>query len=87
MKAIAPVSAAARNTVRKYVRDSASNTRMPRASRLDPHRDWLIARLAQSPGIPATVLQRELQELVWHLYNNHKSDHEKLSAIRVAFGE
>ena len=62
MKAIARVSGAARNTVRKYVRDNVSNTRKPRASRLDPHRDWLIARLAQSPGIPATVLQRELHE-------------------------
>jgi hypothetical protein len=29
----------------------------------------------------------ELQELVWHLYNNHKSNHEKLSAIRKALGE
>ena len=62
MKAIARVSGASRNTVRKYVRDSASTARRPRASRLDPHRDWLIARLAQSPGIPASVLQRELHE-------------------------
>ena len=62
MKAIARVSGAARNTVRKYVRDSATAVRAPRSSRLDPHRDWLIARLEQSPGIPASVLLRELNE-------------------------
>lgn len=32
-------------------------------------------------------LASELQELVWHLYNNHKSNHEKLTAIRQAIGE
>lgn len=32
-------------------------------------------------------LASELQQLVWHLYNNHKSNHEKLSAIRKAIGE
>lgn len=32
-------------------------------------------------------LADELQELVWHLYNNHKSNHQKLSAIRKAIGE
>ena len=26
----------------------------------------------------------ELQELVWHLYNNHKANHVKLSEIRTA---
>jgi transposase len=62
MKAIARVSGAARNTVRKYVRDSATALRKPRISRLDPHRDWLLARLGQSPGIPASVLLRELHE-------------------------
>lgn len=29
----------------------------------------------------------ELQELVWHLYNNHKSNQEILSRIRAALGE
>ena len=62
MKAIARVSGAARNTVRKYVRDSATAVRKARSSRLDLHRDWLIARLTQSPGIPASVLRRELDE-------------------------
>jgi transposase len=62
VKAIARVSGAARNTVRKYVRDGAKAERKPRASRLDAHRDWLIARLLQSPGIPASVLRRELEE-------------------------
>lgn len=62
MKAIARISGAARNTVRKYVRDSALAVRKPRVSRLDAHREWLVARLIQSPGIPASVLQRELAE-------------------------
>ena len=62
MKAIARVSGAARNTVRKYVRDSATAVRKARVSRLDLHRDWLTARLSQSPGIPASVLRRELDE-------------------------
>ena len=52
MKAIARVSGTARNTVRKYVRDSATAVRKARISRLDLHRDWLIARLSQSPGYP-----------------------------------
>ena len=39
MKAIARVSGAARNTVRKYVRDSATAVRKARSSRLDLHRD------------------------------------------------
>ena len=59
-KAIARDSGAARNTVRKYVRDSATAARKARFSRLDAHRDWLLARLTQSPGIPASVLLREL---------------------------
>ena len=29
----------------------------------------------------------ELQELVWHLYNNHKGNQEKLAKIRAALGE
>jgi transposase len=62
IKAIARVSGAARNTVRKYVRDGAPSVRKSRTSRLDAHRDWLIERLTQSPGIPASVLQRELDE-------------------------
>jgi hypothetical protein len=62
VKAIARISGAARNTVRKYVRDGAKAQRKPRASRLDAYRDWLIARLLQSPGIPASVLRRELEE-------------------------
>ncbi len=62
IKAIARVSGAARNTVRKYVRDSAPSIRKARASRLDAHQEWLIARMTSSPGIPASVLQRELCE-------------------------
>ena len=30
---------------------------------------------------------KELHELVWHLYNNHKTNREKLSKIRAALGE
>jgi transposase len=67
MKAIARVSGAARNTVRKYVRDSGKALRKARPSRLDAHRDWLVARLTQSPGIPASVLQRELSERGCHI--------------------
>ena len=44
------------------MRDSATAVRKARISRLDLHRDWLIARLSQSPGIPASVLRRELDE-------------------------
>ena len=29
-------------------------------------------------------IAKELQELVWHLYNNHKTNHVKLSEIRAA---
>jgi transposase len=62
MKAIARVSGASRNTVRKYVRDGAVAPRKRRVSRLDAHHDWLRARLAQAPGISASVLRRELAE-------------------------
>lgn len=30
---------------------------------------------------------KELSELVWHLYNNHKTNTEKLSKIRSLLGE
>ena len=33
------------------------------------------------------VIAEELQGLVWHLYDNHKNNREKLSKIRAALGE
>ncbi len=33
------------------------------------------------------TMVKELHELVWHLYNNHKTNREKLSKIRAALGE
>ena len=32
------------------------------------------------------VIVDELQELVWHLYGNHKKNHEKLDKIRKVLG-
>lgn len=52
MKAIAHVSGAARNSVCKDLIYSANAGRKRRISRLDPNRDWLFVRLAQSPGYP-----------------------------------
>ena len=33
-----------------------------------------------------TVIVKELQELVWHLYGKHKKNHEKLDKIRKVLG-
>ena len=33
------------------------------------------------------VMVKELSELVWHLYSNHKTNTEKLSKIRSLLGE
>lgn len=60
LKGIARASGAARNTVRKYVRDKGSTERKPHASRLDAHRQWLAERLSQAPTISSSVLRREL---------------------------
>ena len=34
-----------------------------------------------------SVMVKELHELVWHLYHNHKTNREKLSKIRSILGE
>jgi hypothetical protein len=34
-----------------------------------------------------TAIAEELHGLVWHLYENHKTNREKLSKIRAALGE
>jgi transposase len=56
-----------RNTVRRYLRDTAARSygpRAPRPCKLDPYVDYLQARIAQArpDWIPATVLLRELRE-------------------------
>lgn len=33
------------------------------------------------------AIAEELQGLVWHLYDNHKTNQQKLSKIRAALGE
>ena len=33
------------------------------------------------------AMAKELHELVWHLYNNHKTNRAKLAKIREALGE
>ncbi len=47
-----------------------------------------LKKMAES-GNPSerAVIVKELSELVWHLYNNHKTNTEKLSKIRSLLGE
>jgi transposase len=56
----------ARNTVRRYLREQRTvryGPRQPRPVKLDPHKDFLQARIAHArpDWIPATVLLREIQ--------------------------
>lgn len=56
-----------RNTVRRYLRDEQARRykpREPRATKLDPFKDYLLERVAAARPhwIPATVLLRELQD-------------------------
>ena len=56
------------NTVRKYIRDGEQPGYGPREQRvcqLDPYRDYISSRLevARPDWIPATVIQREVEEL------------------------
>lgn len=56
-----------RNTVREYIRtgkEPGYSPRPPKASKLDPHKDYIRERLAAaSPDwIPATVIDREIRE-------------------------
>lgn len=68
IKGIARELGVSRNTVRKYLKQEGPPTygpRSPRPTRLDPYKDYLIARVqAASPDwIPATVLLREIRTL------------------------
>lgn len=67
IRAIAREMHVSRNTVRRYLRDqeaSQMKERSRRSHKLDPHRDYIDARLrAAAPAwLPATVLLREIAE-------------------------
>lgn len=69
IKAIARTLGMSRNTVRRYLRDEGEaaaryGPRAPRPTKLDPYKDYLIARVeaAKPDWIPATVLIREIRE-------------------------
>jgi hypothetical protein len=47
----------------------------------------LNAMAASKSKSERSVIANELHGLVWHLYENHKSNREKLSKIRSALGE
>ena len=46
----------------------------------------LDAMAASTKKSDRKVMVKELHELVWHLYNNHKTNHDKLSKIRAILG-
>ena len=67
VRAIAKQLDCSRNTVRRYLRDEAARRYGPREARtckLDPHKSYLLARVAQARPrwIPSTVLLREIRE-------------------------
>jgi transposase len=67
VREIARQTGLSRNTVRRYLRNeqaSRYSQREPRATKLDPFKDYLLERVAAARPhwIPATVLLRELQE-------------------------
>ena len=67
VREIARQTGLSRNTVRCYLRNeqaSRYSQREPRATKLDPFKDYLLERVAAARPhwIPATVLLRELQE-------------------------
>lgn len=44
--------------------------------------------IVKSTSMPERkAMAEELHELVWHLYDNHKINQEKLAKIRAALGE
>jgi len=67
IRAIAQKLGVSRNTVRRYLRDLSAVPTYPdrtqRATKLDPYKDYLLARIeaAKPHWIPATVLLREIQ--------------------------
>jgi len=68
IRAIAQKLGVSRNTVRLYLRDLSAVPTYPdrtqRATKLDPYKDYLLARIdaAKPYWIPATVLLREIQD-------------------------
>ena len=46
----------------------------------------LDAMAASTKKSERKAMVKELHELVWHLYNNHKTNHDKLSKIRATLG-
>src|SRR5690554_5000988 len=68
IRAIAQKLNLSRNTVRRYLRDLSAAPSYPdrpqRATKLDPYKDYLLARIeaAKPHWIPATVLLREIQD-------------------------
>jgi transposase len=68
IRAIAQKLGVSRNTVRRYLRDLSAIPTYPdrtqRATKLDPYKDYLLARIdaAKPYWIPATVLLREIQD-------------------------
>jgi transposase len=67
IREIARDTGSSRNTVRRYLRNESAARYKPRARRaakLDPFRDYVVARLtaAAPERIPASVLLRELRE-------------------------
>lgn len=46
----------------------------------------LNAMAASTSKSERTAIAEELHELVWHLYENHKTNQKKLSKIRAALG-
>jgi transposase len=68
IRPIAQKLGVSRNTVRRYLRDLSAvpiyPDRTQRATKLDPYKDYLLARIeaARPHLIPATVLLREIQD-------------------------
>ncbi len=66
IRAIARRLGVSRNTVRAALRRPGPPTRAPQQrppSKLDPYRDYLLARLAEFPELPAEALFEEIQAL------------------------
>jgi transposase len=75
IREIAREMGSSRNTVRRYLRDESAaryKPRPPRATKLDPFKDYLVERLtsAAPERIPASVLLREVREV---LYDNMRT--------------
>ncbi len=67
IREIAREAGVSRNTVRRYLREPQAgrySPRLPRAAKIDPHREFITHRLAAAApdAIPATVLLSELRD-------------------------